>query len=249
MKICLAGYESQLCLPSNDFSLCNYALQSVYTVSDKTMELMRSCSFLLIDSGAFTFMNNTKKGENVNFDEYVDRYIEFIKRWDIQYFFELDIDVVVGIQEVERLRKKLEEGTGKKCIPVWHKSRGKDYFIDMCKNYDYVAIGGIVTKEIRPTDYDYFPWFIDTAHQYGTQIHGLGLTGMKAIEKYHFDSVDSTNWVGGGRFGNIFRFNGRFVSQHTFGNGKLKDELHYKEVNTHNFVEWCKFQKYADIHL
>ena len=249
MIICLAGLEQQLCLPTNDFSLCKYALQSVYTVSDKTMELMENCDFLLIDSGAFTFMNNTKKGENVDFDAYVDRYIEFINKWDIDYFFELDIDVVVGIQEVERLRKKLEDGTGKKSIPVWHKSRGKEYFIDMCKNYKYVAIGGIVTKEIKPTDYPYFNWFIDTAHKHGAKIHGLGLTGMSAIEKYHFDSVDSTNWVGGGRFGNIFYFNGKRIVQHQTGTGKLKDEMHYKQINTHNFVEWCKFQEYANIHL
>ena len=249
MKVCLAGYEQGLCLPENDFSICKSALQSFYTVSDKTMEQMKSCTFFLADSGAFTFMNNTKKGQNVDFDSYVDKYIDFINKWDIKYFFELDIDVVVGIQEVERLRKKIEDGTGKKPIPVWHKSRGKDYFIKMCQDYDYVAIGGIVTKEIKPSDYRYFDWFIDVAHKNGCKIHGLGLTSMSALIKYRFDSVDSTNWVGGGRFGNLFYFNGKQIVQHTAGTGKLKSDIHYREINTHNFQEWCKFQQYAEVHL
>ena len=46
---------------------------------------------------------------------------------------------------------------------VWHKSRGKDYWLKMIKEYDYVAIGGIVTKEIKPSEYKYFHWFIRQA--------------------------------------------------------------------------------------
>ena len=39
--------------------------------------LSSNCKSFLLDSGAFTFLNTAKR---VNFDSYVDRYIEFINR-------------------------------------------------------------------------------------------------------------------------------------------------------------------------
>lgn len=113
----------------------------------------------MLDSGAFSYING-KNTNNVNWDEYIESYAEFINNHNIKLFMELDIDSVVGIKEVERLRNKLERLTNKQCIPVWHKSRGKDYWLKMIKEYDYVAIGGIVTKEIKPSEYKYFHWFI-----------------------------------------------------------------------------------------
>ena len=47
------------------------------------------------------------------------------------------------------MRKRLEAETKKKCIPVWHRSRGKENFIELCKQYDYVAIGGELSSEIE----------------------------------------------------------------------------------------------------
>ena len=194
----------------------------------------------LLDSGAFTFMSN--KDRKVNWVEYVDEYINFINENNIESFFELDIDSLVGLKKVEKLRNYLEKKTNKQSIPVWHKSRGEQYFIDMCKKYNYVAIGGIVSKEIKKRDYKYFPWFIDTAHKYNAKIHGLGLTNMKAMKKYNFDSVDSTSWKGS-RWGTVYNFNGKTIKSHSRKNQKT---ISYKKVGRHNFKEWVKFQKYAD---
>ena len=58
--------------------------------------------------------------------------IEFINTYKIDKFFELDIDSVVGYEEVLKLRKKLEHLTEKQCIPVWHTSRGKEDFLKTC---------------------------------------------------------------------------------------------------------------------
>ena len=202
-------------------------------------------SFLL-DSGAFTFMQGKAA---VNWDEYVEEYAEFIIKYDIKLFFELDIDAIVGLKEVERLRQKLEKLTGRKPIPVWHVSRGKEYFIKMCKEYPYVALGGIVTQEVPRNVYEKaFPWFIDTAHKYGCKIHGLGYTGIEKLKIYHFDSVDSTAWLYGNRGGYLYIFNP------LTGNMEKKDapkgcRLKSKEAAMFNFKEWCKFQEYAEKHL
>ena len=59
---------------------------------------------------------NGKNTNNVDWDEYIESYAEFINNHNIKLFMELDIDSVVGIKEVERLRNKLERLTNKQCI-------------------------------------------------------------------------------------------------------------------------------------
>lgn len=186
-------------------------LESFYYLrkNEEFMTLVKHFGSFLLDSGAFTFMSGSHKG-GINWDEYVEEYAAFINRWNVQLFFELDIDSVVGLTEVERLREKLESLTGKKPIPVWHRNRGKEYFIKMCENYPYVALGGIVTKEIDRKKYETaFPWFIKTAHDHKCKIHGLGYTTVANLKKYHFDSVDSTAWLYGNRGGYLYKFNPR----------------------------------------
>lgn len=111
-------------------------LASFYGISDFEKEYAHKFKRIIIDSGAFTFMRGKA---TVNWDSYVEEYASYIRKHDIDLFFELDIDAIVGLKEVERLRTKLEKLTGKKPIPVWHISRGKDYFVKMCKEYPYVA--------------------------------------------------------------------------------------------------------------
>jgi hypothetical protein len=221
-------------------------LESFYYLrkNEEFMALAKHFGSFLLDSGAFTFMTGAHKGA-INWDEYVEDYARFINKHDIKLFFELDIDSVVGLQEVERLREKLEAMTGKKPIPVWHKNRGKEYFIKMCENYPYVALGGIVTKEIPRQKYEKgFPWFIKTAHLHRCKIHGLGYTTILNLPKYHFDSVDSTAWLYGNRGGYLYKFNPSkgTMDQLKADNARLKS----REGAVNNFREWVKLCKYAE---
>jgi hypothetical protein len=190
-------------------------------------------------------MQGSHQGK-IDWDEYIEQYADLINRWDVKLFFELDIDVVVGLAEVERLRKKLETLTNKQCIPVWHRNRGKDYFLRMCEEYKYVSIGGIVTQEIPRKIYEQaFPWFINIAHQNGCKIHGLGYTNISGLHKYHFDSVDSTAWLYGNRGGYLYKFKpdtGTLEQIQSKDKGRLKPRI----SALHNFIEWIKFSKYAD---
>ena len=150
-------------------------LESFYSMEDWQRPLLNRFKGFLLDSGAFTFLNTEKTVSNVDFENYADRYADFIKENRIKRYFELDIDSIVGLKETERLRKRIENRCGVQCIPVWHKNRGKEYFISMCKDYEYVALGGVVIKEIPLSLFEkMFPWFIDKAHEHGAQIHGLG---------------------------------------------------------------------------
>ena len=224
-----------------NFYGCNI-LQSFWYCSDFTEKVIipQSKRFML-DSGAFTFFS---KGDAVNWDSYLKKYADFINRNKVNYFFELDIDKIVGYEKVLYYRSKLEDMTGKPCIPVWHKSRGMDEFHRMCEQYDYVSLGGIVSKEIKQQEYKFFPKFIKIAHDNGAKIHGLGFTNLEGIKKYHFDSVDSTAWTTGNRFGGIYKFNGNtMVKIHRQDWQRIAD---HSKTAYHNFREWVKFADYAE---
>lgn len=219
-------------------------LESFYYADEWTEKAIPLLDKFLLDSGAFTFMSNVKDSKKVDFDAYLTRYINFINKNDVKLFFELDVDSVVGYEKVKQMRKRLESETQKKCIPVWHKSRGLEEWNKLTSEYDYVAIGGIVSKEITRQEYKYFPKLLEIARENGCKVHGLGFTNLEGLKKYKFYSVDSTAWTTGNRFGSVYKFNGHTMVKYSKKDGqKLADS---RAVAVNNFNEWVKFQKYAD---
>ena len=212
---------------------------------DWMFPLIKEFNNFLLDSGAFTFISQTKN-HKINWDNYIEEYADFINKNNIKLFFELDIDSIIGIKEVERLRDKLEKLTNKKCIPVWHISRGHDYWLKMIKEYNYVAIGGIAIKEIKQKHYPIFKQLIKEAHIEDCKVHGLGFTNLKGLTKYKFDSVDSTSWLSGNRFGSVYKFNGTTMVKIDKQKGQ---RIKNKETAMNNFIEWVKFCKYAEKYL
>jgi len=218
-------------------------LESFYYMQDWMKPYIRDYWDFLLDSGAFTFMNDKKNSSGVDWDAYLTRYIDFINEMDIDQFFELDIDSVVGIKKVEELRARLEAETGKKSIPVWHKSRGKEYWFKMCEEYDYVAIGGMASNVgYKDKVEEVFPWFLSEARKRKTKVHALGYTSLIGMEKYKYHSVDSTAWIYGNRGGYLYQFNGRTLDKIDKPKGT---RLKSRAVAIHNFKEWVKFQQYA----
>ena len=223
-------------------------LESFYSIQPWQIEFLPKFKNFLLDSGAFTFLNQ-KKSQKIEFNKYADEYAEFIVKYNITKYFELDIDSIVDLDEVEKIRERIERQTKIKSIPVWHKNRGKQYFIDMCKNYPYVSLGGIALKEIQISIFEkMFPWFINTAHYYNCKIHGLGFTQINKLPLYHFDSVDSTTWINGQRFGELHQFiDNKIIIHRSVKNGiKYRVLKEPYRINVHNFNEWVKFSQYAD---
>lgn len=220
-----------------------YILESFYYANADTERLLPFFGDFLLDSGAFTFMTNSNN--RLDWDEYIKRYADFINRNNIDKFFELDIDSVVGYEQVKRYRAKLEDLTGKPCIPVWHKSRGLDDFKETCSHYSYAAIGGIVSKEIKRDQFKALPHLISEAHKRGCKLHGLGFTALQWLPVCHFDSVDSTAWNTGNRFGYVYHFDGKTMKKIDVPKGyRMADS---RKIAVINFTEWIKFQKYAEV--
>lgn len=241
MKICLAGLNS---LRKENHNLLNkipFVLESFYYIKDFELPLIKQAELFVLDSGAFTFMSNHKK--SVDWDEYVTKYIKFINDYDVKYFFELDIDSVVGYDRVIEIRERIERETGRKCIPVWHKSRGIEEWKKHCEEYDYIAIGGIVTKEISKKEWDKMKKLVQYANHRGVKVHGLGFTPV-SVEQWGFYSCDSTSWLSFSRFGTLYRFTGTKMVTSKKQEGKKINPQRYVEAEENNVREWIKYQEY-----
>ena len=242
MELFLAGVH-----PIKNGSLANWddlnILESYYYAKDNKYipHLLPHARNFLLDSGAFTFMQS---GEKVDWNRYVNEFADYINKHDVKLFFELDLDSVIGLGPTEKLRDLLEARTGKKVIPVWHVERGKDYFIDMCKEYDYVALGSIAKVKGGKTKITekYFPWFWNTAMAHNSKIHALGYT-PKNLKDCKFTSVDSTAWLHGNIGGFVYKFDmakGEMVQHSKPAGSRLKS----RAVAVNNYNEWVRYMKW-----
>jgi len=220
-------------------------LESYEDVKGKDISNRKVFSGYLLDSGAFTFMRS--KPLNIDWEAYVKAYAGFIKKNKIEKYFELDIDNIVGLEKVEKLRGILEDITGIPSIPVWHKSRGLDYWFKMCEDYKYIAIGGIATKEIKRTDYKIFNSLLKISYERRVKVHGLGFTDSKEIKKYNFYSVDSSNCISGSRYGLVYKFDGSNIFYYSNHN-KLK-KVNSKMADINNLIQWLEFSKFMERHF
>jgi hypothetical protein len=208
----------------------------------------------ILDSGAFSAINDkTGKYKNFDWDDYVKKYIAFIKHTNQKLFFELDIDCVVGLNKVEYYRKQIEDAIGIPPIVCWHANRGADYWIKSCENYPYVALGTTTAsnagKKIRANP-KILHWFINHAHKNNAKIHGLGFTSIPMLKELKFDSVDSTTWLGGGKFGYCYPYSNGNITQLTKKQtGNEFNRAKTIELNIYNFQQWVNFQKYAEHNL
>ena len=246
MRLYLAGLEGYLTeskyhmdIPSN-----SYILTSFYYVKDSVIkEIIDSVGIdnVLLDSGAFTFRTRGIKGEDI--DSYINKYIDFINKWDIKYFFEMDIDMTEEeLPKVKEYRKRIEDATGKKCIPVWHKTRGVNEWKDLCNNYDYIAIGGI-TSALDDNYAVIIKQLVKYANQHNVKVHGLGYNRKDFLD-FDFYSVDATTW-NGSRFGFIWYYDRNIgYPRHTTNkkDRRVKSEKQC-DIAKHNFNTWYRYQQ------
>lgn len=181
-------------------------LMSYYYIQkcDKTVQrIIDKSELILIDSGAHSF----QKGAKVDWFEYTKQYAQWIKENDCEKiigYFEMDVDNVIGYDNVLKLRAILES-VSDKIIPVWHKNRGIQDFVDMCKKYSgkIIAITGFRNEDIKDEQYIKF---LKVAKKYNCKVHCLGMTRKEILDKVPFDYTDSASWslqVAFGRVGDV----------------------------------------------
>lgn len=220
-----------------------YLLETFFAGENTCSEVLRDCGTdnFLLDSGAFSFMSGAQCSKQ-SIMGYADRYIQFINEYHIKRFFEIDVDTIFGIEFVENLRRRIEVQTGRKSIPVWHKSRGIEYWKRMVDQYEYVAIGGLVFHT-KKSEMPFIKKMVTYAKSKGVKVHGLGFTKTKELREWDWYSVDSSAWTKAAALGQRRHdFNGQYIeSQKICGNG-FKVDL--EKLICHNGLEWCKYQRY-----
>lgn len=244
MRIYLAGHVGNLWQKRNFYNF--YHLDNFIDIPRD--EPVHKYKDFMLDSGAFSFVYGKKPGE-LDWEKYADRYADFVREKQIKNYIELDIDKLIGLKEVERLRKRIEKRVGWKSMPVWHVNRGYEYWIKMCTDYDYVCFGAFLVDRADKKNYSFIIKFIRDASLLNAKVHGLGFTNFEWLPKLHFYSVDSTSWLAGNKFGFIFKYeNGKCISinKRSSENCRL---IRPDEAAWHNFQEWVKFSYYADIYL
>lgn len=192
----------------------------------------------LLDSGAYTYLHHQTK--SINLSDHIKQYCYYINEFNIDKFFELDLDLRMSIEEIENIRKKIYLETHKKPIIVFHLDRGKEYWTNMCKENDYIAIGKSTKLDTKGMDWNFksFIDMCDEAHSYGTLVHGLGFTPLEILNARAmcFDTVDSTSWNGG-------KYGTRTILTETGNLMKLKGPhpSSAMEGRENNLIAWAKF--------
>lgn len=222
-----------------------YYLYSYYNLKGKKNleRFLKVEGEIFIDSGAHTLQ---KPGKEVNWDKFVQEYIDFVNKYKeyIDYIVELDVENKIGLKKVEEYRDKIWKETGIEPIVVWHKERGFDYLKMMIKKYKIIGFSGFVeanTGEKEVPD-EYVDTFLKMANDNECKVHGFGYTRTD-IYKRKFYSVDSSSWSGGKRFGNIAEFTGTGIRNKMLLRNYGKK---YLDITENNVKEWVKYQKFLD---
>lgn len=243
MKLFAAGGESRISFLPKEMARIPYILFSFYTLkkySDITphMQLMKRAAISILDSGAFSFLYGAGKNEDTDLTAYIADYIKTVKGYGIKNYIELDLDGKYNLATINSLRKEMEKKIGWPAIPCWHVSRGKEELLKLAREYDYIAIGGLVRakrEEIINA--------VVTTLRGESKIPKIHLMGVH--EKKYFNSIfyscDSSEALAGIRGGRIVRF-----SQGDFYSVRNNNRLPYKTAVKLSIEAQIAAAKYYD---
>lgn len=165
---------------------------------------------LFLDSGAFSAWT---QGIEINIQEYID----FIKEYQDTLELYANLDIIPKGNSVkdkrEAAQKTLEnqyimEQAGLSPLPVFHVGEPIEYLEHYVKNYDYIALGGMVGKPknvlVSWLNNCFGNYICDDKGLPKVKIHGFGLASFPLMLNYPFYSVDNTKWVKVSRMGAIY---------------------------------------------
>lgn len=164
---------------------------------------------LLVDSGAFTAFT---LGEVIRLEEYADFLLERAQGITVAVTLDVIGDWRGTAENLDKLRDRV--GDAVPIMPVWHSGSPESELRRLCREHDYIAVGGVTTMA---SQVDKFMRHMIHAHRIaaetGTKLHGLGVTGERALLDLPWYTVDSSSWLSGVRYGNLALVNerGKFV--------------------------------------
>lgn len=153
-------------------------------------------AFHFLDSGAYSLLT---KGGNVNYREYMDGYVSFVKGNSKGIDLYANVDVIGDPQKTWYNQEYLED-RGLTPMPVVH--RGEDLkWLEgyVKKGYTYIGLGGIASGYKEPGCQqwidDCFYFLCNSSGYPCVKIHGFGVGGVRWIRRYPWASIDTVRWT------------------------------------------------------
>jgi len=155
---------------------------------------------LFLDSGAFS-----AKTQGVKID--IQKYITFIRQREDLLTVYANLDVIHDAEASYR-NLRIMERAGLNPLPVWHLGEPLSYLKRYVSEYEYIALGGMVTQVVgvpiaKYLDQVFQEIICDSSGFPRVKVHGFGLTSVPLMWRYPWYSVDSTSWVQSSRNGMI----------------------------------------------
>jgi len=231
------------------------------TINKNWQGLLKNFDSCMVDSGAYTYQvksglygSEQKKEINTSLMSLnkIDKFTESYGKWltdnkrYYDYYFEMDIDKIIGLKKVEEYRSFLEKCAGKQCIPVWHENRGIEYWEKMITDYKFVAVGGIASGEFLNPERQ-FSYMVDLAHNKNCRVHGMGFTKFRYLKFIPFDTLDSSTWMMGARRGVFQLFlDGTMRTLSPKDIGSKNTHIYYKDFFDMNAQSWKAYGDYLE---
>lgn len=191
---------------------------------------------IFLDSGAYSAIT---KGIKINIDD----YISFIKenQKHIELYANLDS---IGDWKTTMDNQRYMESRGLSPLPVYHYGEPKEVLEELCKRYEYIALGGLVGASVQNQEQWLSLCFSIIKRYWPKKIHGFGINSVRIWKQFPFYSVDSTRWIlQAAKYASILRFeNGTLKGYQGFGRKKVKkkDMKNYDLIMAHKDEEGDK---------
>ncbi len=178
---------------NTDYILCSYHYfnnqTSVVAIKDIQKEFPKKTLFT--DSGAFSAYSSGKK---IN----LSNYCLYLK--SIRPTIYAGLDVIGDPVKTIENQKYMEGEFGLNPIPTFHVGEELKHLERLLKDYDYIALGGMVMAGNLKSFLDKV-WQVILQSKPELKVHGFGMTSQKNIERYPWYSIDSTSYDRATRFG------------------------------------------------
>ncbi len=166
----------------------------------------------IMDSGLFTLMFGAEKGKKSEsfLDAWTDKIIEFIQETGYTgTYVDVDCQKVLGVEKAWEYRERLRRSVpNNRQINVFHIEDGQKGLDRLIEYSDYIAISVPELRAIKKKEYLYRLYSYIKNKKPSIDIHLLGFTEFKGLEKYkHATSCDSVSWKQCSMYGQLVKFN------------------------------------------
>ncbi len=231
MRIFLAGSESVdhsevLAALKYPYRLCSYlAMRDGEKSRQAILQYANDGSEWIMDSGLFSFMFGSRKGElktRQDYWAYAERYLREADEWHWPHVIvECDVQRVLDVGTCNDLRDQLFRKSGREVMYVWHLPEGEGGLRELASRELRIALsvpelravysgGGFSGgQKVRAALIRLLAIIRESDGPAGQQVHLLGNT-ERVLLTLPADTCDSTSWIAAGQWG-IGAFSGIWI--------------------------------------